>query len=312
MYKKLAIVTIAAVYFLILVGGVVRATGSGMGCPDWPKCFGSWIPPTSVDQLPLDYQQIFGEKLKGEVEFNAFRTWTEYINRLFGVLIGFLIFGTLLAAFREHRSSNPKVVWVSLLAFILVGAEGYLGAKVVSNELHPGLVTVHMILAIAVVLCLIYGLFLALKFERNVLITGNRSFRFVILILMILSFGQLLLGTQLREIVDEAVFSEIGRKDWITFLSGGRLYMHILLAIVILGLHGWFYRSVIRERHTVGIGFLKTLLALVISEFVIGGILGFFDIPAFAQPIHLTLATMIIGVQFSLFLMFGESKLIRN
>lgn len=72
MYKKLAIVTIAAVYFLIAVGGIVRASGSGMGCPDWPKCFGMWMPPTNVDQLPLDYQKVFGAKLKGEVEFNVF------------------------------------------------------------------------------------------------------------------------------------------------------------------------------------------------------------------------------------------------
>ncbi len=42
-----------------------------MGCPDWPKCFGSWVPPTDISQLPSNHKEIYGEKLKGEIEFNA-------------------------------------------------------------------------------------------------------------------------------------------------------------------------------------------------------------------------------------------------
>ena len=107
-FRRISLITVIAVYFLILVGGIVRSTGSGMGCPDWPKCFGSWVPPTSGNQLPNYYQDIylakrveknnrfiaqleslgFHEKASEikmisiliEEEFNPIKTWIEYIN----------------------------------------------------------------------------------------------------------------------------------------------------------------------------------------------------------------------------------------
>ena len=307
MYKKFAVVTIAAVYFLILVGGVVRATGSGMGCPDWPKCFGMWVPPTVEEQLPFNYQEIFGEKLKGEVEFNAFKTWTEYVNRLLGVAIGLLIFGTLLGAWLKYRKSSKKIVRVSLLAFILVGLEGFLGSKVVSSELNPVLITLHLVLAIGVVLALIYALFLAYSFEDEAFIKSNRSYRFGVLILMLLSFAQLFLGTQIRQMIDVASFSGMPRAEWIDAIAEGRFYMHIAMAVVVLVAHTWFVRNV-RKGEGGKMTWLDWLLALVVLEFVTGAVLGMLDIPAFAQPIHLTLATLIMGIQFMAFLIFGKRR----
>lgn len=137
-YQKTAVTTVGAVIFLIFVGGLVRATGAGLGCPDWPKCFGLWIPPTSAAELPAGYNPA---------EFNVFKTWTEYLNRLVGVIIGLLIIATAVLSW-QYRKKKPSVFWSSLLAFILVLFNGWLGGRVVETELDVNLITIHMILAI--------------------------------------------------------------------------------------------------------------------------------------------------------------------
>lgn len=311
LFQKLALLTVVVVYVLIVIGGIVRSTGSGMGCPDWPKCFGFWVPPTEVSELPANYQEIFGAKLKGEVEFNVVKTWTEYLNRLFGVFTGLLIFATLLASIPFLKRDRP-IFYMSLLAFLLVGFQGWLGAKVVSSELAPVMVTLHMLLAIVIVFVLIYTM--ARSYVGDVQLAEIKKKTFInkwLIWTLILSLIQVLLGTQVREVMDVAIkeLGEAGRNQWIEHL-GIKFYIHRSYSILLFGLHVGLLYWLRKATSQGGIIYKLTqaLLVMVIIEIATGIIMAYWSVPAFAQPIHLTLATIALGLQFVLLLLINAEE----
>jgi cytochrome c oxidase assembly protein subunit 15 len=87
LYKYISSTTILLVILVIAAGSIVRSTQSGMGCPDWPTCYGLIVPPTSENQLPANYQQLYANEGIPAESFDALKTWIEYINRLIGALL---------------------------------------------------------------------------------------------------------------------------------------------------------------------------------------------------------------------------------
>lgn len=315
LFRKLGLWTIGAVYFLILVGGIVRATGAGMGCPDWPKCFGTWVPPTDVSQLPANYQEIFGAKLKGEVVFNVVKTWTEYINRLIGVLIGIFIFATLLAS-TSYWKKDRVIFWLSLISFLLVGFQGWLGSKVVSTELLPVMVTLHMLLAIVIVFILLYAV--ARSYDSVVTvekISYKSSLNIWLIAIIILSLVQVLLGTQVRESVDivSKMMGESLRSEWVDNL-GIKFKIHRSYSIIIVLIHLYFAYAIRKNSASKGIinKYTNWLLGLIFIEILSGIIMAYFAIPSIAQPVHLTLATIALGLQFVMLLFLNKDKVFQN
>ncbi|HEX2177997.1 MAG TPA: heme o synthase [Actinomycetota bacterium] len=125
-FQKLALATTVAAMVLVLVGALVRATGSGLGCPDWPRCHGSWIPPMEKTAI------------------------IEYSHRLTASIVGFLVLAVAVVAWLKQRTT-PSVWWPSLAALVTVIIQAGVGRQVVLDELHADTVVLHFFLSLALV-----------------------------------------------------------------------------------------------------------------------------------------------------------------
>lgn len=130
-FARLAVFTTGLTLALVALGGAVRATDSGLACPDWPRCFGAWIPPADL------------------------HIWLEHSHRLLAGVVGLLILALTIWAVARFRH-RPSVLWASVAALVLVNVQAALGALVVWRLLRAQLVTAHLGMAMAVVACLVY------------------------------------------------------------------------------------------------------------------------------------------------------------
>jgi cytochrome c oxidase assembly protein subunit 15 len=288
-FQKLALWTTVITYFLILVGGLVRASGAGLGCPDWPRCFGSFIPPTSVADLPPQFDPS---------QFNPTLMWTEYLNRLLGVIVGFLILATAVSAWRHHRR-QPRILWTTIAAFLLVGFEGWLGGRVVAHELAAWIVTAHLIVAIIIVQLLLYATFAAFEDHRSSL--RNRRSGFVFLALIALTLVQAGFGTQVRGRIEDAINTGVERD--LALAAVGRLdYLHRDLAIVLVIATTLMTLWLISKRSPLVL-WSFVALALAILQIGLGLVMAYGSLIPAAQVGHLTIASLLLGVQTIMWLM---------
>lgn len=300
-FRRLGMLTICAVYIVILAGGIVRASGAGMGCPDWPTCFGQWIPPTSEAQLPANYHEIYAARGYENTQFNPVKTWTEYTNRLVGVTIGFLIFLTAWSS-RIYLKTDKPVFYLAVTAFLLVGFQGWLGSTVVSSNLNPLKITIHMVVALLIVALLIYTITRSQResfasIDLNLLPAKLPK---VLNAVLIMSLIQITMGTQVREAVDfishDLVLErQFWREDFPIIF-----YVHRSFSSLILFTNGWLvwrlWQNVVRNHPLVKAGLL--LMGLIVTAILAGVSLDRLGMPPVAQPIHLLMANLILGTQF--------------
>lgn len=289
-YQKTAITTVIATVVLILVGGLVRASGAGLGCPDWPQCFGMWIPPISAADLPAGYDMSL---------FNATHTWLEYVNRLVGVLIGLLITITFITSFK-YRKKDPVIVIFSGLAFVLVLFQGWLGGQVVRSGLHAGMITIHMVVAMALLAILLYATFRAMRYKisYSLMPKTKKTLLWVISTLFAITMIQLVLGTQVRESVDVAKnILELPRSEWVNSLEG--LYLiHRSFSwalVIVTGVLLYYNRKLQAPKFLSQLGVCIAVLMMV--QVFVGVGMERLAMPGVLQILHLVGVAILICVE---------------
>jgi cytochrome c oxidase assembly protein subunit 15 len=225
-----------------------------------------------------------------ESDFNPVKTWIEYVNRLVGVIIGFLIFAVFVTSLR-FRKTEPALTVVAFITFILVGLQGWIGSVVVSTNLTPWTITVHMFLALVIV-----GLLIFMLHQSNYAteITSSLGFWWLV-VCMIVLLVQILLGTQVREGIDEVARIVARREDWIANL-GIEFVIHRSFSWIVLILH---LILILKLRKTEGSkAFALTLILLILGTILSGVGMAYWAVPPLFQPVHLLLATVTFGMQF--------------
>lgn len=301
-YRRSIRTSFFLVLFLVFVGGVVRSTGAGMGCPDWPKCFGVWIPPTHISEIPDKYWKDPLSSVNGQIIFNPVKTWTEYVNRLIGVVIGFAIFLQFVFAVLYGPTSAAKRY--SILALFLVLFEGWLGSKVVSTDLKPLVISLHLFVALILGFALLAALFYASNRKKpKSAFLNTKSADWVMWVTSSLILLQFFLGTEVRSQVD-VLFKRfdfelrdlyVSQLDW-------NFYVHRSLSILVMVM---MFLQVLRfSKRIPVVEMYQVITPLVLTFFLIlsGALLVYFGFPALVQPFHLLLGFSIVCSQFWLIL----------
>lgn len=328
-FRKIAKIALVLVYLVIVAGAVVRMTGSGMGCPDWPKCFGYYIPPTEISELQWQPDRSFQ---KGQVIiqeealqvaresfttgssfdashwepytkhdyalFNPWHTWIEYINRLFGALAGL---ATLLLAITSIRywKKKKRITVLSWLVVVGMVFQAWLGATVVYSVLEPAKITVHMMMALVIVALLLYIIYFANVHKKN--IHFDRPTLNIAILAICLTCVQIIMGTQVRQFVDEQI-DVLGYDAKSLWLNEPILLflIHRSFSIVVLLVNAMLAYRIIK----LNLGHFKIywVLLLLFVEILTGIAMNYLDFPFGSQPLHLVVASILFGVQFYILL----------
>lgn len=310
--------TLVLIYLVVVAGSFVRITGSGMGCPDWPKCFGQWIPPTEEAALPDGYKEVYSEKRSKKIEkfskflssigfketankikndpsllieedFNAKKTWTEYVNRLFGFLAGNAMLAAFIWILLKYR--KRKLVVLATVNLVLMGIQAWFGSIVVATNLVPWTITVHMFLALVIIGLQLYIIKQISPVQQKP-INVSKTIKWLVFLVFGITFYQMFLGTQVREYIDELTKMGFGRETW-TEKLGMTFYIHRSFSWLVLILMTFMiWKNEQQQKHWI----LRSAYIILALELLSGVLLAYANMPGLIQTSHLVFACILFGI----------------
>lgn len=338
-FRTLSKIALVLIYLVIIAGSVVRMTGSGMGCPDWPKCFGYYIPPTHESQLLfkpnhsyekgmmilLESEQFMVAKkdfISNKVYdannwelysthdyaiYNPVHTWTEYINRLIGAFSGLPVL--ILSIWSLwFFNKNKWITVIALLTLFGMGFQAWLGKTVVDSNLAPYKITTHMVMALLIVAFVLYLIFAT---KTSFKLQKYHSFFYTLLVIgIVLTLIQIVLGTQVRQFVDEQTKMMGYEKSLWLAQPELDFYVHRSTSILVLVINGylWF----INKKLNLGYKKINLVLNCILLEVFSGIMMYYFDFPFLSQPLHLVIASILFGIQMYILLEILHQKRMIN
>jgi len=313
-FQKLAAAALVSLLVLIFAGAVVRVSGAGLGCPDWPTCWGNLIPPWKVEQVEIE--RIDFEKFRRKAErlgrdpdavtpesllasFNARHVWTEFVNRLLSLPVGLFTLATFVAAFAQPR--RRRLLWfTSLAAVVLVAVNAVMGAMVVYSGLKPGVLTAHMALAMILIAVLAFTAWRgrAEPWALDLAAGWRPRVRGVVAVLLVLVVVEGILGTRIRELTDAMQKSHDGepRSEWIGELEATGVYLFhrsFSWVIVAVGALAWWWtrRGAGGDEGTPA----RVAIGVILAQMVLGVIMAQVHIYAVVQVLHVGLAAVLLA-----------------
>ena len=282
--QKLALLSIVLLIVLIFAGAVVRVTGSGLGCPDWPTCWGEFIPPTSIEQVDESYLEKKLPRFKKSAErfgrdpdeitverlleeYDPVQTWIEFTNRLLALPVLLANFLLMIACLRSRIM--PKL---GVCAFALVIISALTGIVVVASGLRSGVVTIHMALAFLQLFVLTYLYWAGVRpgIFRTQIAGPSRPQVMILLSCVMIEWA---MGSQIREVTDRLMMEQgiASRGSWIDEISESLIYLihrsfswSILIAALWLGYKSRWKGKI--PRLVLGLVFALMLMGLILSS----------------------------------------------